>query len=271
VSFEVDKERWAYAQSYEREYWELLPEETVKEQKEIEKTYWKYHLAILAKFFEINDEKKIMEIGTGIYPLLSNVKDCKKYFLDPLMDIYKSNFKFTKNNICIKGIGEALPFPDGYFDAVVTTNTIDHVQSPIQTLSEIKRVLKKNGTLYLTVNCWIPLLRYYRQLKEYFGFGDKGHPHSFSVSSFKKLIESSGLKVIAIENGIKEIGGYVEKSRLSKNPKKEGAFKKLFRLYKNHGVYIILDRIILKVLSYTGSIFAIEKREITDFIFVITK
>lgn len=85
------------------------------------------------------------------------------------------------------------------------------------------------------------------------------------------MIESSGLKVIAIENGIKEIEGYVEKSRISKNPKKGGAIKKLVRLYKNHGVYIILDRIILKILCYIGSIFAIEKKEITDLIFVITK
>jgi ubiquinone/menaquinone biosynthesis C-methylase UbiE len=54
--------------------------------------------------------------------------------------------------------GEALPFPDARFDAVVAWDVIEHVQSPAQMLSEIGRVLRPQGSAMLTAinrRAWI--------------------------------------------------------------------------------------------------------------------
>lgn len=45
--------------------------------------------------------------------------------------------------------GTVLPFPSGSFDAAVSVSVIEHVTDPIQYFSEILRVLKPGGALYL--------------------------------------------------------------------------------------------------------------------------
>lgn len=46
---------------------------------------------------------------------------------------------------------DGLPAPDGYFDVAVTWSVFEHVTHPVRMLSEISRVLKPGGTLFLQV------------------------------------------------------------------------------------------------------------------------
>lgn len=55
----------------------------------------------------------------------------------------KSSARFTLYE------GTTLPFPDQSFDAAVSVSVIEHVDNPLNYLSEILRVLKPGGTLYL--------------------------------------------------------------------------------------------------------------------------
>jgi 2-polyprenyl-6-hydroxyphenyl methylase/3-demethylubiquinone-9 3-methyltransferase len=51
------------------------------------------------------------------------------------------------------GVGEALPYPDASFDAVVCVDVLEHVQDLDQVLAEVTRVLKPGGLfLYDTIN-----------------------------------------------------------------------------------------------------------------------
>lgn len=44
-----------------------------------------------------------------------------------------------------------IPLPDGTFDVVVCTQALQHIEQPMKTVSEIRRVLKSGGRLFLTV------------------------------------------------------------------------------------------------------------------------
>ncbi|MEM8811881.1 MAG: bifunctional 2-polyprenyl-6-hydroxyphenol methylase/3-demethylubiquinol 3-O-methyltransferase UbiG [Pseudomonadota bacterium] len=51
------------------------------------------------------------------------------------------------------GVGEALPFPDRHFDAVVCVDVLEHVADLQKVISEISRVLKPGGRfLFDTIN-----------------------------------------------------------------------------------------------------------------------
>ena len=51
------------------------------------------------------------------------------------------------------GVGEALPYPDDHFDAVVCVDVLEHVADLDRVLAEVARVLKPGGLfLYDTIN-----------------------------------------------------------------------------------------------------------------------
>jgi 2-polyprenyl-3-methyl-5-hydroxy-6-metoxy-1,4-benzoquinol methylase len=58
------------------------------------------------------------------------------------------------------GVSEALPFQNAVFDIVVCTHVIEHVRSVSRTISELLRVLKHGGVLYLSS----PNYLYFREL-----------------------------------------------------------------------------------------------------------
>ena len=53
--------------------------------------------------------------------------------------------------VVINGDVSSLPFRSNSFDGCVCTETLEHTLEPSKALSEIRRVLKRNGRLFLTV------------------------------------------------------------------------------------------------------------------------
>jgi ubiquinone/menaquinone biosynthesis C-methylase UbiE len=50
------------------------------------------------------------------------------------------------------GSAENLPYPDGYFDKVVCSSSLEHFKDDIKALKEMHRVLKPNGSVVLTTD-----------------------------------------------------------------------------------------------------------------------
>lgn len=88
-----------------------------------------------------------------------------------------------------------LPFGDGYFDRVVSLETLEHVAEPIQFLNELRRVSKPDARLVLScppATSEIP----YRIFTTLFGGHGEG-PHRFLPSKEVKVMsEKTGWKLI---------------------------------------------------------------------------
>jgi len=99
---------------------------------------------------------KVADIGSGPLPTLLVFKDCDRYCIDHLIDAYRAlgypidEFEATTRFINAKS--EDIPLNDGYFDAVISRNALDHVDNFESTAEEIKRVLKPGGYLHILVN-----------------------------------------------------------------------------------------------------------------------
>ena len=82
-------------------------------------------------------------------------------------------------------------FESGGFDAVLYSHVLEHVDSPIVTLRQVNRVLRRHGTLVLGLpierNLYRDLLR-----KDYFA---GTHIYAFSIGNAKKLLAETGFKV----------------------------------------------------------------------------
>ncbi|MDV3001978.1 MAG: hypothetical protein N5P05_003584 [Chroococcopsis gigantea SAG 12.99] len=80
--------------------------------------------------------------------------------------------------------GDILPFPDTFFDSVVSNQVFEHVFNPEFFLSEIHRVLKDDGTFLMTVP---------------FVWDEHEQPNDYArYSSFgiKFILETNGFKII---------------------------------------------------------------------------
>jgi len=81
--------------------------------------------------------------------------------------------------------------PDNYFEGVLFSHVMEHVDSPIEMLRQINRVLERSGVLVLG----LPLERnIYRDLlrMDYF---DGTHIYAFSIRNAKKLLNETGFSV----------------------------------------------------------------------------
>lgn len=114
----------------------------------------------------------------------------------------KTNFSLESSITFISCNAENLPFNSEQFDLIVSFETIEHVEHPQKFLSEIKRVLKKDGALVLSC----PNDYYYE--KHYVNFNYQYHLAKYSFNDFKNILQKCGITVSSFYFGLK-IDGFV--------------------------------------------------------------
>ncbi|HEX7862993.1 MAG TPA: class I SAM-dependent methyltransferase [Verrucomicrobiae bacterium] len=99
---------------------------------------------------------RVADVGSGPFPTLLVFEGCERYCIDHLMESYRkmgypiSRFEPELRFIAAKS--ESIPVPDGYFDAVISRNALDHVDDFDATAREIRRILRPSGILHILVN-----------------------------------------------------------------------------------------------------------------------
>ena len=95
---------------------------------------------------DLPDGAKILEVGCGggqfIRSVQYNLPNSQCYGFDISQSAIEWAQAHDKSVQYISGSPSGLPWDDGYFDAVLIFDVLEHVDSVEQTLREIKRVLK---------------------------------------------------------------------------------------------------------------------------------
>lgn len=91
-----------------------------------------------------------------------------------------------------------LHLPESSFDVILLTHVLEHVRSPLQTIRECHRLLKKNGLL--VVSCPnIQSLQAMAGKAKWFHLDLPYHLHHFSEKGLKKLIENNFFSIKRIK------------------------------------------------------------------------
>lgn len=97
-------------------------------------------------------------------------------------------------NVIQANLDKKLPFEDNFFDGILMSHVIEHLEKPYQTLKELKRILKPNGRLViLTPNFATDYKNFYN---------DPTHKKPFTKRGLFKLLYDSEFKNIQIKNDI---------------------------------------------------------------------
>ena len=144
----------------------------------------------------IDDCKKILDIGCGVGNLVEYLARKGKNAVGMTFNPMEVNEAMSKKRKVILGEMHRLPANDESFDAVVSWDNLEHSIAPFIALSEMKRVLKKNGKLLI----FIPSLEWY---------DNENHFYQLNIKQMKHLINMvGGLGIIDIITREDEDGVY---------------------------------------------------------------
>ena len=91
------------------------------------------------------------------------------------------------NSVDVIGDGVELPFKDNTFDAILSHAVFEHVRYPFESAKELIRVLKPQGSLYISV----PFL-----------FHEHGYPNHFYNMTQSGLLNLFGDSILVKEIGV---------------------------------------------------------------------
>lgn len=145
--------------------------------------------------------KNLLDVGCASGYMLSEIKKIfpgKKYFG---VDIYDKAIEYAKRkypDITFRvASAENLPYKDESFDILVCYETIEHVEYPLKTLREMKRVLRKGETCILTMDSgnWLFRIVWFVWENTRGRVWKGAHLHPFHHTELEQIIKDSGFKI----------------------------------------------------------------------------
>jgi SAM-dependent methyltransferase len=96
----------------------------------------------------------------------------------------------------LRGDATRLPFDDESFDAVITSEVLEHIQDDVDAIGEMVRVLRPGGTLAATVPSFLPEKINWMLSDEYHAPKSAGgHVRIYSGTELKSKLRAAGLDV----------------------------------------------------------------------------
>ncbi|KKQ25104.1 MAG: Methyltransferase type 11 [Candidatus Woesebacteria bacterium GW2011_GWA1_37_8] len=163
----------------------------------------KYLLEITKKKFN-NSPITFLDIGCGGGKTLLYLQKIRPNWKLWGLDVSKDAISYTRrkhgrNISFINSSAEKIPVNDNYFDLIYTSDTLEHLEKLSETISEINRVLKKDGILFISVPLSNQKYTLYPLFKN-IGLSQMGkmvgHIRNFDDKEIQKLVKKSGFKFI---------------------------------------------------------------------------
>jgi SAM-dependent methyltransferase len=179
----------------------------------------------LVKFAKgIAKGSRVLDVGCGLKPYESLFSHCSYIGID----VEKSGRESEGKKMDYEFDGINIPFSSNSFDIVICTQVLEHAVHADELIKDIRRVLKIEGELFLTV----PFIWGRHELpydfRRYTDIGIKKllNAYGFDVIESKKLTEGvDAIKILLVS----EINNYINNT-LSKKERNSFKFRVIFRI-----------------------------------------
>lgn len=102
--------------------------------------------------------QRVLEVGCGPLVPLLEFSSCERHGIDPLLSMYTDagwpTYGYDAKLVSCRA--ESMPYPDAYFDSVISVNALDHVDDFERVASEMQRVVRPGGGIYFEVEYHAP-------------------------------------------------------------------------------------------------------------------
>ncbi|UWU66946.1 class I SAM-dependent methyltransferase [Bradyrhizobium sp. NC92] len=106
---------------------------------------------------------KLLEVGAGLGLTVTTARlrfGAEAYGLEPGGEEFSGTYELGQQlldgcgldpELLVNGAGEHIPFPDQSFDAVISSNVLEHVADPAAVMKECFRVLRPGGVCHMVI------------------------------------------------------------------------------------------------------------------------
>jgi SAM-dependent methyltransferase len=206
------QQRWEGAQQAESEYWNFLAaadveiERVLGENAKIAERLRSWLPELPSSVAEIG----VGGLGVGVLGYLPEVAE--RVGVDPLppppltcSDAMRERVELLRKGVrLVTAPGELTPLPQGHFGLAICCNVLDHVRSPQQVVSEVKRFLKPGGYFYLDVDVFsfAGLAKWHLWTKHTHRneILVRAHPHRFLQRDLSKYLNHAGFRTLRQNN-----------------------------------------------------------------------
>ncbi|MDD5530256.1 MAG: class I SAM-dependent methyltransferase [bacterium] len=139
-----------------------------------------------------NNKGKILDVGCGKGWFLAGCRALNWETYGTEITNTTSDFatKELHLDVLSKDISEC-NFPDSYFDVVTCLHSFEHLSQPVETLKEIRRIIKKKGVLILTLPN-IDSFQFKISKRHWFHLGIPYHYYNYSTKNISILLTKAG-------------------------------------------------------------------------------
>jgi 2-polyprenyl-3-methyl-5-hydroxy-6-metoxy-1,4-benzoquinol methylase len=162
--------------------------------KKIRKYTHSKKLNLVSKYAKGNN---ILDIGCGSGELLSLFKNNGWEVLGIEPNQNARNFAVSEYKLDIKDESEISTIPDNSKDVITMWHVLEHVSELNVRVGELKRILKKDGTIFIAVpNCISYDANYYN--KFWAAYDVPRHLYHFTPDAMKRLLEKFKFDIIEV-------------------------------------------------------------------------
>lgn len=185
----------------------------------IKKSDNKQRILRVQNFFKKKKIKKITLLdvgaGTGVFPISIMSRDIRVFANETNKTQCTFIKKYSKGKI--KVINSSFlkkNFNKQTFDFITFNKVLEHIERPSKFLIKAKKILKKNGYIYLEVPDIIAKKKLSQFPWEEFSIG---HFHVFSPKSLKLFVENLNFKIVKLKRIVEPSGKHTIFSIIKKN------------------------------------------------------
>jgi len=166
--------------------------------------------ATLRELRPVDATTKVLDVGAGYATYLADADVTA-------LDISASALEHSPRSRTVVGTADAIPFGDAMFDVVVCSQVLEHVPNWAKALTDMVRVLRPGGLLFVAVpNRYALMKRRYHELERL--IDKSGHIHEFRESQLVFGLLERGLERIGSQGACYNLfwlGARLERSKFA--------------------------------------------------------
>lgn len=234
--------RWQQAQTSEEQYWRDHPDLMQYHRSRLQRNARAVEESWRAHGRAGTGTPRVLQIGAAALGEIHFIDSTfARVAVDPLASFYGRNYgdQWTEGVTYIEGVGESLPFPSDSIDVVVYSNLLDHVIDLDSVLTETRRVLRRDGVLWMINHAYdrpaALIRRALEQVQRRTGLpvADTKHLHSLTEADLTRLVKAAGFTIHEhTQQSRAETRQYF---RRSKNP--------IVKLLRGYGPFLVIEHV----------------------------